>query len=57
MTTELGTTGTATLVVDGGDLATVLNQAPGDDFPPVLATARMIGLRELAASRARITSG
>ena len=52
MTMEIGTTGMASLVVDGGDLATVLNQVAGDDFPPVLATARMIGLMELAASRA-----
>ncbi len=52
MTLPLGTQGSATLTVTGADLATVLNQAPGDGFPPVLATARMIGLMELAASRA-----
>ena len=45
-------TGTAILVVSGADLATVLNQTATDGFPPVLATARMIGLMELAASRA-----
>lgn len=44
--------GTATITVGGGDLATVLNQTPEDGFPAVLATARMIGLMELAASRA-----
>jgi predicted thioesterase len=52
MTLAMGTTGEASLIVDGGDLATVLNQVSGDAFPPVLATARMIGLMELAASRA-----
>lgn len=49
---EIGTTGTAEITVCGNDLATVLNQRPGDGFPPVLATARMIGLMELAGSRA-----
>ena len=49
---EPGSIGTATLVVGGGDLATVLNQTAEDGFPAVLATARMIGLKELAASRA-----
>ena len=44
--------GTATLTVSGADLATAINQRPGDGFPPVLATARMIALMELAASRA-----
>lgn len=46
------TTGHAEMTVDGADLASVLNQQPGDGFPPVLATVRMIGLMELAASRA-----
>jgi len=49
---EIGIIGSASLVVTGADLATVLNQAATDGFPPVLATARMIGLMELAASRA-----
>ena len=49
---EPGAVGTATITVSGGDLATVLNQTPEDGFPAVLATARMIGLMELAASRA-----
>ena len=52
MTLDIGTIAAASLVVTGGDLATVLNQLPTDGFPPVLATARMIGLMELAASRA-----
>lgn len=46
-----GTTGTAELAVTGIDLATINNQQPDDDFPPVFATIRMIGLMELAASR------
>lgn len=46
------TTGSAEMTVDGADLASVLNQRPGDGFPAVLATVRMIGLMELAASRA-----
>lgn len=44
--------GSASLVVGEGDLATLLNQRPGDAFPPVFATARMVGLMELAAARA-----
>lgn len=52
MILAIGTTGTASLVVTGSDLATALNQTAADGFPPVLATARMIGLMELAASRA-----
>jgi predicted thioesterase len=47
----IGTTGTASLVVTGSDLATVLNQNATDGFPPVFATARMVGLMEMAASR------
>lgn len=49
---EIGATGAATLTVCGGDLATALNQNASDGFPAVFATARMIGLMELAASRA-----
>jgi fluoroacetyl-CoA thioesterase len=44
--------GAATLTVEEGDLASVIAQSPPDAFPPVLATARMIALMELAASRA-----
>jgi predicted thioesterase len=44
--------GMAELVVSGNDLATTLVQTPADNFPPVLATARMIGLMETAAARA-----
>ena len=49
---EIGSSASATISVAGGDLATVLNQTSQDGFPPVLATARMVGLMELAASRA-----
>lgn len=52
MNIEVGHIGMADMVVSGADLATVLNQQPNDGFPPVLATARMIGLMELAGSRA-----
>ncbi len=52
MDIEIGTTGKAELTVSGNDLANVLNQNTSDGFPPVLATARMIGLIELAGSRA-----
>jgi predicted thioesterase len=46
-----GTRATATLTVKESDLASVLAQQAEDRFPPVLATARLIGLMELAASR------
>lgn len=47
-----GAAGSASIVVGEGDLASVLAIEPGDNFPRVLATARMIALMELAASRA-----
>lgn len=46
-----GSRATAELTVGEADLATILNQRSGDAFPPVLATARMVGLMELAAAR------
>jgi fluoroacetyl-CoA thioesterase len=49
---EIGATGEAAFVVTVDDTAKALALSPGDDFPEVLATARMIGLMELAASRA-----
>lgn len=52
MFVEIGATGWASMTVSESDLATALNQVPTDGFPAVLATARMIGLMELAASRA-----
>jgi predicted thioesterase len=46
-----GTTGSATMLVTDHDLASAMESDPGDVFPDVLATAKMIGLMELAASR------
>jgi fluoroacetyl-CoA thioesterase len=46
-----GEVGEATLVVRAEDSARALALSPGDDFPEVLATTRMIGLMELAAAR------
>lgn len=47
----IGSTATATLVVAPADLASAIAQDPGDAFPDVMATARMVALMELAASR------
>ena len=44
-------TATARLTVERSDLADTLNLEPGDNFPPVFATSRMIGLMEVAAAR------
>ena len=44
-------TATAQLTVGPSDLANVLNLEPGDSFPPVFATSRMVGLMEVAAAR------
>lgn len=43
---------TAELVVVESDLASRLAREPGEAFPDVFATSRMIALMELAASRA-----
>lgn len=48
---ELNTTGTAELVVGPQDLASSISGQTGDEFPPVLATARMVALMEIAAAR------
>jgi len=48
---ELNATATAQLVVGPADLANSLPIEMGDAFPAVLATARMIALMEIAASR------
>jgi len=48
---ELNATATARLVVRPEDLASAVLTEMGDDFPPVFATARMIGLMEIAAAR------
>lgn len=44
-------TETATLVVGPHDLASSISSETGDAFPQVLATARMVALMEVAASR------
>ena len=44
-------TASARLTVAPSDLANVLNLEPGDSFPPVFATSRMVGLMEVAAAR------
>ena len=46
-----GTIATAELVVGPQDLASSLPQEQKDNFPAVLATARMIALMEIAGSR------
>src|ERR1044071_2322773 len=48
---EENATGPATLIVGPQDLASSISGDTGDDFPPVLATARMVALMEIAASR------
>jgi predicted thioesterase len=42
---------TATMTVGPTDLASHLGLEPGDVFPPVFATSRMVSLMELAAAR------
>jgi predicted thioesterase len=44
-------TASAHLRVADSDLANMLNLEPGDSFPPVFATSRMVGLMEVAAAR------
>ena len=48
---ELNATATDELVVGPEDLASSLPIEMGDSFPQVLATARMVALMEIAASR------
>ena len=48
---ELNSIGSASLVVGPQHLASSISSETGDSFPPVLATARMIALMEVAASR------
>jgi fluoroacetyl-CoA thioesterase len=48
---KTGDVGEATRVVSYDDTAKAMSQ-PGDEFPEVLATTRMIGMMEVAASRA-----
>jgi fluoroacetyl-CoA thioesterase len=47
-----GTVGSASMVVAERDTAAAMALEPGDSFPAVFATTRMIGLMELAAGRA-----
>jgi fluoroacetyl-CoA thioesterase len=44
-------TASARLTVGPSDLANILNLEPGDSFPRVFATSRMVGLMEVAAAR------
>ena len=48
---ELNATGTAEILVAPEHLASALPIEMGDSFPKVFATARMIGLMEIAAAR------
>lgn len=48
---QVGATAAAELVVRRADLASALRFEPGDAFPPVFATARMVALMEVAAAR------
>ena len=48
---DVNSTASAQLIVAPSDLANTLNLEPGDAFPPVFATSRMIGLMEVAAAR------
>jgi fluoroacetyl-CoA thioesterase len=47
----VNSTASAQLTVAPSDLANTLNLGPGDAFPPVFATSRMVGLMEVAAAR------
>ena len=47
----LDSTASARLKVAPSDLASALNLEPGDSFPPVFATSRMVALMEVAAAR------
>ena len=49
---EVGSTTSARLVVGPADLASSLVLEPDDNFPKVLATARIIALMEVAGARA-----
>jgi predicted thioesterase len=51
MELPVGATAEADFTVQPGDTARALAVSPGDDFPAVFATSRMIALMELAAAR------
>lgn len=48
---QAGLSATALRVVEETDLASAFTPAPTDSFPRVFATARMVALMEIAASR------
>src|SRR4029077_15419538 len=48
---EIDATASAELGVTDADLASAFRPGPEDTFPPVFATARMVALMEVAASR------
>jgi fluoroacetyl-CoA thioesterase len=48
---KVGDTAEADFVVQAADTASALAISPGDAFPAVFATSRMIALMELAAAR------
>lgn len=48
---ELNATATAELIIGPQDLASSISGEIGDAFPDVFATARMVALMEIAASR------
>ncbi len=48
---ELGATASAEMMVGPADLASALRLEPGDAFPPVFATARLVALMEVASAR------
>lgn len=48
---NVGDTAEATFTVESADTARALAISPGDEFPEVFATSRMIALMELAAAR------
>jgi len=48
---QINDTADAELVVRRADLASAVRLEPGDAFPPVFATARMVALMEIAAAR------
>jgi fluoroacetyl-CoA thioesterase len=47
----INSTASASLVVGPADLASAVALEPGDTFPAVFATARMVALMEVAAAR------
>ena len=49
---NIGDTAEAALTVQHSDTAAALSLEPGDSFPAVFATSRMIAIMELAAARA-----